>query len=49
MLKAMRRNATRKLQEQLITKLKKKIPIGKKNFDKQKQVLEIYEQKLANK
>jgi hypothetical protein len=32
-----------------VNKLKKKIPIGKKNFDKQKQVLEIYEQKLANK
>ena len=32
-----------------VNKLKNKIPIGKKNFDKQKQVLEIYEQKLANK
>ena len=32
-----------------INKLKKKIPIGKKFFDKQKKMLEIYEKKIANK
>lgn len=31
-----------------INKLKKKIPVGKKFFDKQKRMLEIYE-KIANK